>query len=170
MERSIWAQSLYIPSTSLRHKKGPRGLQCVTLCFTVHNSVLYSAGVRTGIIGKKHVGPESVYPFHLSQTEERTPWFTVRNSVFYSAGVRTGNIVKKHLGPESVYPFHFSQTEERTPLFKVCNSLFYSGGVRTALSERSKWARNLSIPSTSLIQKKGPRGLQCVTLRFTVRV
>ena len=29
--------------------------------------------VQTGIIGKKHVGPEQVYPFHFAQTEENNP-------------------------------------------------------------------------------------------------
>lgn len=33
-------------------------------------SLLRQSGVRTGIIGKKHVGPESVYPFDFSYTEE----------------------------------------------------------------------------------------------------
>ncbi|XP_063962051.1 N-sulphoglucosamine sulphohydrolase-like [Lytechinus pictus] len=32
--------------------------------------LLGKAGVRTGIIGKKHVGPESVYPFDYSKTPE----------------------------------------------------------------------------------------------------
>ena len=29
--------------------------------------------IRTGIIGKKHVGPSSVYPFDYEQTEENNP-------------------------------------------------------------------------------------------------
>jgi hypothetical protein len=95
--------------------------------------MFYSVGVRTGIIGKKHVGPESVYPFHSLRQKKGPPglqcvtlWFTVHDSVFYSAGVRTGIIGKKHVGPESVYPFHFSQREERTPWFTVRNSVVYS--------------------------------------------
>lgn len=32
--------------------------------------ILADAGVRTGIIGKKHVGPETVYPFEFAHTEE----------------------------------------------------------------------------------------------------
>lgn len=32
--------------------------------------LLRQAGVRTGIIGKKHVGPETVYPFDFAYTEE----------------------------------------------------------------------------------------------------
>lgn len=32
--------------------------------------LLREAGVRTGIVGKKHVGPEPVYPFDFAYTEE----------------------------------------------------------------------------------------------------
>lgn len=34
------------------------------------SSILNDHGVLTGIIGKKHVGPKSVYPFHFEHTEE----------------------------------------------------------------------------------------------------
>ncbi len=74
----------------------------------MHDSVFYSAGVRTPWF--------TVHDSVFYSAGVRTPWFTVHDSVFYSAGVRTGNIGKKHVGPESVYPFHFSQTEERTPM------------------------------------------------------
>ena len=33
---------------------------------------LIDSGVFTGIIGKKHVGPETVYPFHFAHTEENS--------------------------------------------------------------------------------------------------
>ncbi|KAK6642945.1 hypothetical protein RUM43_004447 [Polyplax serrata] len=33
--------------------------------------ILNDHGIFTGIIGKKHVGPSSVYPFHYEQTEEK---------------------------------------------------------------------------------------------------
>ncbi|KAG8224908.1 hypothetical protein J437_LFUL006266 [Ladona fulva] len=33
-------------------------------------SILGENGIRTGIIGKKHVGPERTYPFNFSETEE----------------------------------------------------------------------------------------------------
>ena len=79
--------------------------------------------MRTGIIGKKHVGPESVYPFHCSQTEERTHWFTVHDSVFYSAGVRTPWF--------TVLDSVFYTVVGRTAWLTVCDSLFYSEGVRT---------------------------------------
>jgi hypothetical protein len=110
-------------------------LQCVTLCFysvdvstswfTVRDSVFYSAGVRTGIIGKKHVGPESVYLSLLLLSDRRKdPVVYSAQLCVHSAGVRTGIIRKKHVGPKSVYPFHFSQTEEKTPWFTVPNSVF----------------------------------------------
>ncbi|XP_046403462.1 N-sulphoglucosamine sulphohydrolase [Ischnura elegans] len=34
------------------------------------SAILAQNGVRTGIIGKKHVGPNEVYPFQFSETEE----------------------------------------------------------------------------------------------------
>ena len=34
------------------------------------SNILMKHNIRTGIIGKKHVGPEEVYPFHFAQTEE----------------------------------------------------------------------------------------------------
>ncbi|XP_071105801.1 N-sulphoglucosamine sulphohydrolase-like [Haliotis cracherodii] len=45
--------------------------------------ILTNAGIRTGIVGKKHVGPEPVYPFDFSQTEENHPILQVgRNTTF----------------------------------------------------------------------------------------
>ena len=35
--------------------------------------ILMENNVRTGIIGKKHVGPEEVFPFHFAETEENNP-------------------------------------------------------------------------------------------------
>ncbi|CAL1538240.1 unnamed protein product [Lymnaea stagnalis] len=59
------------------HQNGMYGLHN-----TVHNfnsfdglkslpQILQKSGVRTGIVGKKHVGPESVYPFDYAVTEEQ---------------------------------------------------------------------------------------------------
>ncbi|BFZ03758.1 hypothetical protein BsWGS_06797 [Bradybaena similaris] len=60
-----------------QHQNGMYGLHN-----TVHNFnsfdglrslplILHKSGVRTGIIGKKHVGPEHVYPFDYEVTEEQ---------------------------------------------------------------------------------------------------
>ncbi|XP_018566402.1 N-sulphoglucosamine sulphohydrolase [Anoplophora glabripennis] len=43
--------------------------------------ILKGNGVRTGIIGKKHVGPESVYPFDYSQTEENNSILQVGRNI-----------------------------------------------------------------------------------------
>lgn len=34
---------------------------------------MFRRKIRTGIIGKKHVGPEPVFPFAFAQTEENNP-------------------------------------------------------------------------------------------------
>jgi N-sulfoglucosamine sulfohydrolase len=46
----------------------------------LHN--ICRAGVRTGIIGKKHVGPEAVYPFDFAQTEENNSINSVGKIIF----------------------------------------------------------------------------------------
>lgn len=37
------------------------------------SQILMDSHIRTGIIGKKHVGPEEVFPFNFAQTEENNP-------------------------------------------------------------------------------------------------
>jgi len=39
--------------------------------------------VVTGIIGKKHVGPESVYPFEYAETEENNSILQVGRNITY---------------------------------------------------------------------------------------
>lgn len=39
-----------------------------------------SKGMLTGIIGKKHVGPEYIYPFDYAHTEETESITQVKNS------------------------------------------------------------------------------------------
>ena len=43
--------------------------------------ILKQAGVRTGIIGKKHVGPENVYPFDFAETEENNSILQVGRNI-----------------------------------------------------------------------------------------
>lgn len=43
--------------------------------------ILKRSGIRTGIIGKKHVGPNSVYPFDYSQTEENNSILQVGRNI-----------------------------------------------------------------------------------------
>jgi N-sulfoglucosamine sulfohydrolase len=47
-----------------------------------------SANVRTGIVGKKHVGPESVYPFQFAQTEENNPINFIGTGVYQIKRIR----------------------------------------------------------------------------------
>lgn len=44
-------------------------------------SILGKAGIRTGIIGKKHVGPEEVYPFDFAETEENNSVLQVGRNI-----------------------------------------------------------------------------------------
>ncbi|XP_072098627.1 N-sulphoglucosamine sulphohydrolase [Mobula birostris] len=59
-----------------QHQNGMYGLHQGVHHFNSFDGVrslpmlLSQAGIRTGIIGKKHIGPESVYPFDDAQTEE----------------------------------------------------------------------------------------------------
>uniref|UniRef100_A0A670HTI9 N-sulfoglucosamine sulfohydrolase n=1 Tax=Podarcis muralis TaxID=64176 RepID=A0A670HTI9_PODMU len=59
-----------------QHQNGMYGLHQDVHHFNSFDSVrslpllLRQAGIRTGIIGKKHVGPEAVYPFDFAYTEE----------------------------------------------------------------------------------------------------
>lgn len=46
-------------------------------------NILSTHGVRTGIIGKKHVGPSSVYKFDYEQTEENNSIFQVGRNITY---------------------------------------------------------------------------------------
>ncbi|KAF5292225.1 hypothetical protein FQA39_LY14040 [Lamprigera yunnana] len=43
--------------------------------------ILKNNGIRTGIIGKKHVGPKSVYPFDYEQTEENNSILQVGRNI-----------------------------------------------------------------------------------------
>ena len=54
-----------------------------TFFITFHGCrILQAHKIRTGIIGKKHVGPEDVYPFDFAQTEENNPINSVGEFIF----------------------------------------------------------------------------------------
>ncbi|XP_072339759.1 N-sulphoglucosamine sulphohydrolase [Scyliorhinus torazame] len=59
-----------------QHQNGMYGLHQTVHHFNSFDTVrslpflLRQSQIRTGIIGKKHIGPESVYPFDYSETEE----------------------------------------------------------------------------------------------------
>lgn len=59
-----------------QHQNGMYGLHQTEHHFNSFDNVksvsllLNSSGIRTGIIGKKHVGPEYVYPYEFERTEE----------------------------------------------------------------------------------------------------
>lgn len=53
-------------------------------CFSAVRSVsklVSEKGIRTGIIGKKHVGPESVFPFDYAETEENNSIMQVGRNI-----------------------------------------------------------------------------------------
>ena len=70
-------------------------------CFP--SRILNDHNIRTGIIGKKHVGPEDVYPFNFAQTEENnsinsvgrnSKWWFVNNLDNVEVGISpTSNIL-----------------------------------------------------------------------------
>ncbi|CAI9555953.1 unnamed protein product, partial [Staurois parvus] len=62
--------------------------------------LLNQAGIRTGIIGKKHVGPESVYPFDFAYTEENSSVLQVGRNI-----TRIKALVRKFLQSKDQRPF-----------------------------------------------------------------
>ncbi|XP_070580306.1 N-sulphoglucosamine sulphohydrolase-like [Ptychodera flava] len=62
--------------------------------------ILKKAGVRTGIIGKKHVGPESVYPFDFAETEENNSILQVGRNI-----TRIRELVEQFLSSNKTSPF-----------------------------------------------------------------
>ncbi|KAM6050041.1 N-sulfoglucosamine sulfohydrolase isoform 3-T3 [Theristicus caerulescens] len=90
-----------------QHQNGMYGLHQDVHHFNSFDSVrslprlLSQARVRTGIIGKKHVGPEAVYPFDFAYTEENSSVLQVgRNITRIKALVR-----------------HFLQSQDERPFF-----------------------------------------------------
>ncbi|XP_069608536.1 N-sulphoglucosamine sulphohydrolase [Ranitomeya imitator] len=62
--------------------------------------LLHQAGIRTGIIGKKHVGPEPVYPFDFAYTEENSSVLQVGRNI-----TRIKLLVRKFLQSKDQRPF-----------------------------------------------------------------
>ncbi|XP_069810941.1 N-sulphoglucosamine sulphohydrolase [Dendropsophus ebraccatus] len=62
--------------------------------------LLSQAGIRTGIIGKKHVGPEAVYPFDFAYTEENSSVLQVGRNI-----TRIKLLVRKFLQSKDKRPF-----------------------------------------------------------------
>ncbi|GJQ82220.1 hypothetical protein Trydic_g19423 [Trypoxylus dichotomus] len=71
------------------HQNGMYGLHQAENHFNTFDDVkslpniLRANGIRTGIIGKKHVGPSSVYKFDYEQTEENNSIFQVGRNITY---------------------------------------------------------------------------------------
>lgn len=62
--------------------------------------ILSGRGVRTGIVGKKHVGPESVYPFDFSHTEDTESILQVGRNI-----TRIRDLVRQFLQSNDTRPF-----------------------------------------------------------------
>ncbi|CAM4649140.1 unnamed protein product [Caretta caretta] len=62
--------------------------------------LLSQAHIRTGIIGKKHVGPETVYPFDFAYTEENSSVLQVGRNI-----TRIKLLVRKFLQSQDKRPF-----------------------------------------------------------------
>lgn len=62
--------------------------------------LLSQHGIRTGIIGKKHVGPEEVYPFDFAHTEENNSILQVGRNI-----TKIKHLVRKFLSTNDTRPF-----------------------------------------------------------------
>ncbi|XP_045231648.2 N-sulphoglucosamine sulphohydrolase isoform X3 [Macaca fascicularis] len=89
-----------------QHQNGMYGLHQDVHHFNSFDKVrslpllLSQAGVRTGIIGKKHVGPEAVYPFDFAYTEENGSVLQVGRNI-----TRIKLLVRKFLQTQDDRPF-----------------------------------------------------------------
>ncbi|XP_012379518.2 N-sulphoglucosamine sulphohydrolase isoform X1 [Dasypus novemcinctus] len=89
-----------------QHQNGMYGLHQDVHHFNSFDEVrslpllLSQAGVRTGIIGKKHVGPEAVYPFDFAYTEENGSVLQVGRNI-----TRIKLLVRKFLQTRGDRPF-----------------------------------------------------------------
>ncbi|XP_043520432.1 N-sulphoglucosamine sulphohydrolase isoform X1 [Frieseomelitta varia] len=62
--------------------------------------ILKRNNIRTGIIGKKHIGPDSVYPFDFSQTEENNSILQVGRNI-----TKIKLLVREFLSQNKTKPF-----------------------------------------------------------------
>ncbi|XP_042221965.1 N-sulphoglucosamine sulphohydrolase-like isoform X2 [Homarus americanus] len=62
--------------------------------------IVAAAGVRTGLVGKKHVGPDSVYPFDFAHTEETESIMQVGRNI-----TRIRQLVRQFLDTNNTRPF-----------------------------------------------------------------
>ncbi|XP_042658270.1 N-sulphoglucosamine sulphohydrolase isoform X1 [Tyto alba] len=89
-----------------QHQNGMYGLHQDVHHFNSFDSVrslpqlLGHAGVRTGIIGKKHVGPGAVYPFDFAYTEENSSVLQVGRNI-----TRIKALVRQFLQSQDERPF-----------------------------------------------------------------
>ncbi|XP_074464267.1 N-sulfoglucosamine sulfohydrolase isoform X2 [Larus michahellis] len=89
-----------------QHQNGMYGLHQDVHHFNSFDSVrslprlLSHAHVRTGIIGKKHVGPEAVYPFDFAYTEENSSVLQVGRNI-----TRIKALVRQFLRSQDERPF-----------------------------------------------------------------
>ncbi|KAH3864421.1 N-sulphoglucosamine sulphohydrolase-like [Dreissena polymorpha] len=89
-----------------QHQNGMYGLYQGYHHFTSFDEVqslpkiLQDHNIRTGIVGKKHVGPEEVYPFDYEMTEEQHSILQVGRNISYMR-----NLVRKFLQANDSRPF-----------------------------------------------------------------
>lgn len=63
------------------------------MCYVIICNILQWP-VLLGIIGKKHVGPESVYPFEYAETEENNSILQVGRNITYMKELVRGFLQK----------------------------------------------------------------------------
>lgn len=77
-------------------------------CFFFHHHLLHLLGLTTtGIIGKKHVGPGSVYPFDFAYTEENGSVLQVGRNI-----TRIKLLVRKFLQTHREEALHHTKTKQ----------------------------------------------------------
>lgn len=64
--------------------------------------ILKKNNIRTGIIGKKHIGPSNVYPFDFSQTEENNSILQVGRNI-----TKIKLLVREFFSQNKTKPFFF---------------------------------------------------------------
>ncbi|XP_037523085.1 N-sulphoglucosamine sulphohydrolase [Rhipicephalus sanguineus] len=111
-EKAFTAVSSCSPSRSClltglpTHQNGMYGLHQGVHAFQSFQEVkslpllLSQRGIRTGIIGKKHVGPEEVYPFDFAYTEENNSILQVGRNI-----TKIKHLVRKFLSTNDSRPF-----------------------------------------------------------------
>ena len=79
------------------------------------SKILMENNVRTGIIGKKHVGPEQVYPFHFAQTEENNPINSVGGAITSTLRASNSSLLGRNITHIKLLVSQFLAADSSSP-------------------------------------------------------